>query len=249
MPGLDEFSLQALQSGLAQDETGFTCIICGKRFEYGEVFAVGDRFFDARRAAQLHAETHGNRLQHLMAMGGKTLALTDNQQNLLTRFAAGMRDADIAKELGISASTVRHQRFMFRERARAAKLFLAVWALAEEGKTKKEDAAEKLLVPHEGATMVDERYVITEEEEQKILQNVFSSLQPLRLKVFSKKEKKKIVILRRVAAQFEAGRQYTEPEVNAILQAIWADFATMRRYLVEYGYLERTKDCRAYWKR
>jgi len=97
--------------------------------------------------------------------------------------------------------------------------------------------------------MVDERYEITEEESRKILENVFSSLEPLRLKVFSKKEKKKIVILRKVAEQFESGKQYSEPEVNAILKEIWEDFATMRRYLIEYGYLDRTKDGKTYWKR
>ena len=97
--------------------------------------------------------------------------------------------------------------------------------------------------------MVDERYVITEEENQKILENVFYSLEPLKLKVFSKKEKKKIVILRQVAAQFESGRTYTEREVNAILKEIWDDFATMRRYLIEYGYLDRTTDGSSYWKR
>lgn len=97
--------------------------------------------------------------------------------------------------------------------------------------------------------MVDERYVITEEENQKILENVFYSLEPLRLKVFSKKEKKKIVILRQVAAQFESGRTYTEREVNEILKAIWDDFATMRRYLVEYGYLDRAADGSSYLKR
>ena len=97
--------------------------------------------------------------------------------------------------------------------------------------------------------MVDDRYEITEEENKKILENVFISLDPLRLKVFSKKEKKKIVILRKVSEAFEAERQYTEPEVNAILKEIWEDFATMRRYLIEYGYLDRTKDGKTYWKR
>lgn len=57
------------------------------------------------------------------------------------------------------------------------------------------------------------------------------------------------MILRQVAAQFESGRTYTEREVNEILKAIWDDFATMRRYLVEYGYLDRAADGSSYWKR
>ena len=57
------------------------------------------------------------------------------------------------------------------------------------------------------------------------------------------------MILRQVAAQFESGRTYTEREVNEKLKAIWDDFATMRRYLVEYGYLDRAADGSSYWKR
>ena len=250
MMNLESVTLEALQSGIAEDENGYTCIFCGKYFEKGEVFPVGERFFDARKAAQLHLEAHEDRLDRLFAAGEKVLSLTENQKNLLTQFAYGKKDAQIAKEMGVAASTVRHQRFMFRERAKAAKLFLAVWALAEEGKTKQNDPAEDaLVVPHEGEKMVDDRYVITEEEQQKILENVFVSLEPLKLKVFSKKEKKKIVILRKVAEQFEDGRQYSEKEVNETLKAIWEDFATMRRYLIEYGYLDRTRDGSAYWKR
>ncbi|MBQ2668560.1 MAG: DUF2087 domain-containing protein [Clostridia bacterium] len=246
----EKWTAKAAESGILEEDGNYTCIYCGKVFENGEVFPVGERFYTAQRAAQLHVEAHGDALERIFEAGEKSLSLTENQKNLLALFAAGKRDADIAKELGVTASTVRHQRFMFRERAKGAKLFLAAWALAEAGKEKQnESTADQLILPHEGAKMVDERYVITEEENEKILENVFLSLEPLRLKVFSKKEKKKIVILRRVAAEFEAGRQYTEPEVNAILKDIWADFATMRRYLIEYGYLDRTKDGKTYWKR
>ena len=245
----EKWTAQAAESGLLEKEGSFTCIYCGKVFENGEVFPVGDRFFTAQRAAQMHAAAHTDAMEQLFAAGEKALSLTENQKNLLRLFAAGKRDGEIAAELGVAASTVRHQRFMFREKAKSARLFLALWAQAEAGKDKQKETAEELLPPHEGAKMVDERYVITEEENQKILENVFLSLEPLRLKVFSKKEKKKIVILRQVAAQFEPDRQYTEPEVNAVLKEIWADFATMRRYLIEYGYLDRTKDGKTYWKR
>lgn len=247
---LKDISAGELINGIAEDEKGYTCVYCGQRFEKGEVFLISERFFDAARAAALHLEAHGDRMDQLFAAGEKNLSLTDNQKNLLLRFASGENDADIAKELGVAASTIRHQRFMLRERAKAAMLYLAVWAMAEEGKSKKKDAAqETLLTPHEGATMVDERYVITEEEQQTILENVFFSLNPLKLKVFSKKEKKKIVILRRIAEEFKTGVQYTEQQVNDILRDIWHDFVTLRRYLIEYGYMERTRDGSAYWKR
>lgn len=243
-------SEKELKTGIREEEGNFTCIYCGKVFEAGEVFPLGDRFFTAERAAKEHAASHTDALEQIVSSGGKALSLTDNQKKLLTFFSEGKSDGEIAELLGVTPSTVRHQRFVFRERAKGARLFLAAWSIAEKGMQKRKNTAEEeLLLPHEGAKMVDERYEITEEESRKILENVFSSLEPLKLKVFSKKEKKKIVILRKVAAQFEKDRQYTEPEINAILKDIWEDFATMRRYLIEYGYLDRTKDGKIYWKR
>lgn len=97
--------------------------------------------------------------------------------------------------------------------------------------------------------MVDERYEITEDEYQKILGNVFESLDPLRLKVFSSKEKKKIATLRRISEVFEPNKEYSEKEINETLKAIYPDFATLRRYLVEYGYMVRTPDCKRYWRK
>ena len=97
--------------------------------------------------------------------------------------------------------------------------------------------------------MIDDRYMITEEERQKILGNVFSSLEPLKLKVLSAKEKKKIVILTKIVEQFEEGRNYTEPEVNEILMGIYPDYVSLRRHLIEYGFMERTPDGGRYWKK
>ena len=97
--------------------------------------------------------------------------------------------------------------------------------------------------------MVDARYEITQQEEQKILATVFASMQPLRLKTFPPKEKKKVVILRTIAKEFEEGIRYSEVQVNEILKDIYPDYVTLRRYLIEYGYLERTRDGSAYWKK
>ncbi|MCL2507973.1 MAG: DUF2087 domain-containing protein [Oscillospiraceae bacterium] len=101
---------------------------------------------------------------------------------------------------------------------------------------------------HSGATMVDERYMATAEETEKIIGTFFSSTEPLVLKSLSPKEKKKLVILRVISGQFEKGKRYGEKEVNGILEAIYEDYATVRRYLIEYGFMERTKDCAEYWR-
>lgn len=244
----NEASIAELQQGFAEQTDGtLVCLSCGKRFPAGEVFPYEGRFLTSAKAMRLHLrEKHPQRFAEFLSGNARYLSLTENQKQLLLLFHAGISDSEIAKELGISPSTVRHQRFMFREKAKAAKLYLAAWEMTEEQKAEQPAV---LLPVHKGATMVDNRYEITEEEYQKILGNVFESQKPLKLKVFSSKEKKKIVTLRRLAEEFEPGRRYTEKEVNQILGSVYEDYAVLRRYLIEYGYMDRTKDCSAYWRK
>lgn len=242
-----ERTINELKTGYSvnEPEGTWTCLTCSTAFGEGEVYPIDGRFFLADQAIKHHMELqHGERLAALLDGSKKDLTMTDRQIELLRLFAAGQSDQQIAQSLAISPSTVRHQKFMFRERARQARLYLAVFELAMDNRPTQETG----LVPlHEHATMVDDRYQTTERERETILKNAFSSLQPLRLKVFSAREKKKIVILKEIAGQFERDKHYTEPEVNEILKAVYADFATIRRYLIEYGFMDRTRDCRQYW--
>ena len=58
--------------------------------------------------------------------------LTQNQKTLLSRLAQGWSDQEIAKEAGVSVSTVRHQKFVFREKAKQARVYLALYECAEQ---------------------------------------------------------------------------------------------------------------------
>ena len=53
-----------------------------------------------------------------------------------------------------------------------------------------------------------------------------------------------------LAGKFDPGVEYTEHDVNAILSAwhTFDDFFTLRRGLVETGYLCRMKDGSKYWR-
>jgi DNA-binding transcriptional ArsR family regulator len=54
-------------------------------------------------------------------------------------------------------------------------------------------------------------------------------------------EKKRLVILQFLAeSDFEPGRSYPEKEVNQVLALRHPDVASLRRYLVDLGYMERT---------
>lgn len=243
-----ESAIDDIKNGYCYNEKAraYQCVVCGEAFEEGEVFSVGERFFNARRAAKEHiALHHGDRLERLINLDKKHTGLTDKQGALLLSIAKGHSDKEIAKAAGITLSTVRHQRFMLREKAKQAKLFLAMYEMATTMVTGSDK--EVLVMPHDNAKMVDQRYTLTTNEEQRILNNYFISIEPLKLKLMPSKEKRKIVILKRIAAEFSGDKKYTEKELNAIIKNIYHDIATIRRYLIEYGFLDRTKDCSAYW--
>lgn len=253
MDDILKLALEDLKRGYAYEPENdrYICHICRKTFENGEVFKVGERFFTAGKIAELHISSeHGNMLDHMMTHEKRYTSLTDNQKELLSMLSGGLNDQEIAKRTGTAPATVRHQRFMFKEKARQAKLYLAIYELADMGKQKSRngtDDKDELMDIHGGAKMVDNRYLTTKDEEEAIIANMFSSLEPLRLKNLSPKEKKKIVILKKIAGQFERDRKYTEKELNLILKDIYDDFATVRRYLIEYGFMDRTDDGKEYW--
>lgn len=244
---IDKFTIEELKNGYRFDidANSYICNNCGKVFDVGEIYSFEDRFFEASRAIKVHLNReHEDYLKQLLYTESKYNTLTDNQKELLFLIYSDISDKEIAKILDISPSTVRHQRFMFREKAKQAKMYLAIYEQVIEKRSLMNEA----MVPiHNNAPMVDGRYVIIEKEKEQILKTVFQSLSPLRLKIFPKKEKKKIVILTKISEQLEYGKHYTEKELNQILKEIYDDYAVIRRYLIDYGFMERTNDCKEYW--
>jgi len=60
------------------------------------------------------------------------------------------------------------------------------------------------------------------------------------------KRSRRLVLLEHVAQRFEVGVRYKESEVNLILRNLHEDYATLRRYLVDEGFLSR--DHGEYWR-
>jgi hypothetical protein len=91
------------------------------------------------------------------------------------------------------------------------------------------------------ATLVDD----TSENvwEQKVLQTF---LEGERIKDLPSRHKKRLVVLKWLANQFEVGARYSEPEISERLEHYNPDYASLRRYLVDYGLMEREKG--VYWR-
>jgi hypothetical protein len=65
---------------------------------------------------------------------------------------------------------------------------------------------------------------------------------------------KRQVVLDHLARLFEPGRRYPEPEVNELLGRYHPDYALLRRYLVDNGFLDRadeqagSRTVKVYWR-
>lgn len=71
-----------------------------------------------------------------------------------------------------------------------------------------------------------------------------------RVSVWPTKRRFKPLVLKYLSNYFEKGRRYSEKEVNDILNEhhTFDDPALLRRELYDNKFLNRTRDCREYWK-
>ena len=67
-----------------------------------------------------------------------------------------------------------------------------------------------------------------------------------RITVLPAKLSKRLVLLDHVARLFEPGLRYPEPIVNRRLLWVYDDYVTLRRYLVNEGFLSRAEGI--YWR-
>lgn len=238
--------VQDLKNGYACAGESFVCLFCGHTTEQGLIYAEDGTFYDAKKFMQRHIEAqHGSAFQALIGLDKKATGLTDHQNSLLRLFYAGRSDDEIKTELEIgSASTIRNHRFVLKEKERQARIFLALMELLKERSDNPEPA---FIAPHPQARMMDDRYNMTEEEEQQILERAFPAGPDGPLLTFDLKEKQRLAILRQIASRLNDGRLYTEKELNAELSPIYEDYAILRRNLVDYGFISRESDGSAYW--
>ncbi|ADI00339.1 DUF2087 domain-containing protein [Salisediminibacterium selenitireducens] len=225
--------------GYEEREDVFHCAFCPAGFEEGMIYTVSGRQMDAKRAVKEHIiEKHGSVLDVLLQEDKKETGLSDSQKEILRKMSEGKSDKDISREIGITPSTVRNHRFKLREKEKQAKLFLALMANLKIPK----EGPDKLIPVHKGAKMMDERYAITEEEREKAVETYFIGGKEGSLRQFPSKEKRKIIILQTLLMRFDPDRVYTEREVNDILREAHDDFVTIRRYMIEYGLMTRSRD-------
>lgn len=240
-------SFEDLKCGYVQELDHYVCLLCGEKIEKGIIYSVEGVLYEAGRYMRIHIDqVHQSVFEYLSQLDKKVTGLTEHQTSLIRLFYQGKSDGEVQKEMGIgSPSTIRNHRFALKEKERQSKVYLVLMELLKD----KNKHQPTYLTPPKTAKMVDDRYKVTQQENDKLLKTLFPEGTDGPLKTFSIKEKNKIVVLQEIVKRFQNEQTYTEKEINQILKLVHHDFATLRRYLIEYGFLDRTPDGSQYWLR
>lgn len=248
MPGYfhDSITLPDLTSGYTATDAAFVCLFCEHDTQQGRIYDLAGQLVDAEEAMKRHlAADHGSVFGALLGLGKKGTGLSDVQRALLGHFHAGLSDKEIQPLAGgVSLSTIRNHRFTLREKARQARVFLALMELLERGS--QDPGSQFIEIPGRKATD-DERFAITRKEFAGIIRGHFPDGPDGKLARFPRKQKRKVAILVHIMKRFDPSRRYTQKEVNEILATASDDYTTLCRYLVDYGFLGRTRDGSEYW--
>ncbi len=104
-----------------------------------------------------------------------------------------------------------------------------------------------ILAEHAPAALVYSNDMNADDFDRQVVKNY--SFPDGRLKDIPMNEEKLLPILRHVVQVFKPGVRYTEKEVNAALAHYFADFASLRRYLIDRKVLNREANGAAYWRK
>jgi biotin operon repressor len=173
-------------------------------------------------------------------------ALADaNRLKIIGLLARGepLSGEQLAEMLELSPSTVSHH---LTQLARVglvsarAESYYNIYRLETEAL---EQVARRLLQRETLAVVADS--VDVDAYDRKVLANFIDAKG--RVHTFPAQRKKLEVILRYVLGDFQPGVRYSEKQVNEILGRYHADTATLRRELIEIGWLKREGDGSVYW--
>jgi hypothetical protein len=89
-----------------------------------------------------------------------------------------------------------------------------------------------------GSLPDDQKAQPASEEDNAVLRAFFDGTH---LRQIPASRKKRVVVLRRLLERFAPGRAYPESEVNDLLREAHDDVATLRRELVDYGFMVRDR--------
>lgn len=90
------------------------------------------------------------------------------------------------------------------------------------------------------------RYEYTQKEKENVITNFMQNGKVIKVPA---KEKKKYILLAEFIRRFEQKQKYTEVQINEALMNVYpaGEHVEQRRYLVTFGFFERTSEGSQYW--
>lgn len=192
-------------------------------------------------------------LRHLQALY-KALA-DDNRLRMVGYLAQGeYKVSDLAKQLGITEATVSHHIGRLRDvgllnlRADGTQNFYRINTAVLATLKRLTAQIEEMPLDVPTRAQVDTAWIDAlpgfDDEARKVLKDYAPEGH---LTQIPRKLKKLQTVLEWMARDFEPGRFYTEAEINAIIRRYHDDYATLRRELIDFGYLRRERGGGQYW--
>ncbi len=156
-----------------------------------------------------------------------------------------MTGTELAERLGLTAPTISHHMAKLvaagvvsvTPDAQRRRYALDAWALRDLGRDGSSVGARAGDVSARATSQADASpEAAAERERTKVLRDFFDGS---RLRSIPAGRRKRVIVLRHLLERFAPGRDYPEREVNDLLREAHEDVATLRRELVDYGYMTR----------
>jgi hypothetical protein len=166
----------------------------------------------------------------------------DSRLKIVGLLATGERYVgELAELLDVKEPTISHHLAMMRElglvnvRAEGNSRLYSLNSAFLEGMSKEMFSKSGL------SALVDEKAALT--WERKVLRTF---VQHGRIRQLPAREKKLLVVLRWLADKFEPDLRFPEPVLNERLERYHPDFASLRRYMIMHGFMQRENG--NYWR-
>jgi hypothetical protein len=137
---------------------------------------------------------------------------------------------ELANRLGLTAPTISHH----MRRLVAARLVDVLPSSQSRIYSLRTDAIREI----SGSLLGEKSPEPASKEEDAVIRAFFDGS---RLRQIPAARKKRVIVLRRLLEPFVPGRSYSESEVNKILREAHDDVATLRRELIDYGFMVRDR--------
>lgn len=171
-------------------------------------------------------------------------ALSDSNRLRILGILANqpMSVEQLATTLNLSASTVSHHLAKLSDAGLVSAKAEGYYNIYSLNQTALEEMSQRLLKKENLAQVAEP--VDLESFDQKVVRDYLASNG--KLKALPAQEKKLLAILRYIIQAFEIGKKYPEREVNEIIKKFHDDFASIRRYLIDYQFMQRENGI--YWR-